>query len=128
MLVAHNAITEVWWLDAVPAGIGRGAETESRLRARIGLGTDDDGMPAEPEGKHPAALAGWTRKRYVELLERTRACSREVLATWRDDDLDRTIRLGERDVTRGWILYHVLEHFAQHLGQVSLLAALQPRN
>ncbi len=127
MLVAHNAITEVFWLDVAANEIARGVATDARLVSRLGLAADDDGMPAKPDGKHPAALSGWTRERYLELLVRTRDCTREVLATWHDADLETTIRLGERDVQRGWILYHVLEHFAQHAGQVSLLASLQGR-
>ena len=127
MLVAHIAIAEVWWLDVLPGGGGNDAEIDERVRARIGIATDDDGMPAKPDGAHPKALAGWTRENYLDLLSRTRACSREALATWRDADLERTVRSRERDIPRGWILYHVLEHVAQHGGQVSLLAMLQRR-
>lgn len=127
MLVAHNAIVEVWWLDIAARGSAKAPDVEARVRARIGLGLDDDGMPAKADGGHPAALAGWTAARYVELLARTRACTREVLATWRDADLDAPIHLEKRDVTRGWVLYHVLEHFAQHTGQASLLATLGRR-
>lgn len=127
MLVAHNAIAEAWWLDVMPRGLEADAEIDARLRACVGLAADDDGMPAKPDGGHPAALRGWPRARYVELLERTRACTRAALATWRDADLDAKLRSRRREVARGWILYHVLEHFAQHTGQVSLLAALQGR-
>ncbi|MBL9089267.1 MAG: DinB family protein [Planctomycetia bacterium] len=125
MLVAHNAIVEVWWLAIAAHGIADRAVIEARVRERLGLGIDDDGMPAKPDGGHPATLAGWDAARYVDLLARTRTCTREALATWRDADLDAVVSLRGKDVTRGWILYHALEHFAQHTGQVALLASLQ---
>ena len=128
MLLAHHAIVEVWWLDVGARGELPRPEAEARVRARLGLGLDDDGMPAPPDGGHPAALAGWTLDQYLELLAKARACTAECLANWRDADLDQTVRVREgRDVSRGWILYHVLEHFAQHAGQIGLLTALQPR-
>lgn len=125
MLLAHNAIVEVWWLDVSARAIAMGPEAEERVRRRLGIGPDDDGMPAKPDGRHPAALAGWPLERYLELLAKARACTAECLATWRDADLDEVIHVGKRDVTRGWILYHLLEHFAQHAGQIGLVAALQ---
>jgi hypothetical protein len=125
MLLAHNAIVEVWWLDVSARGIVRSPESDARILARLGIGPDDDGMPAKEGGGHPSALAGWTLERYLDLLAKARACTEECLATWRDADLDEVIHLGKRDVTRGWIVYHLLEHFAQHAGQISLMAALQ---
>jgi uncharacterized damage-inducible protein DinB len=125
MLVAHNAIVEVWWLDAVARDAATRADAEARVRARLGIGSDDDGMPAVAGSAHPAALRGFTVAQYVDLLAKARASTAACLATWRDADLERLHRAGTRSVTRGWILYHVLEHFAQHAGQVALLAALQ---
>ena len=125
MLVAHIAISEVWWLDVAARGMPPGPEAEAHVRVRLGIGTDDDGMPAKPGSRHPAALSGWPLDRYFELLNKTRACTMECLASWRDAELDDPLHVGTRDVTKGWILYHVLEHVAQHMGQIGLLAALQ---
>lgn len=125
MLLAHVAVAEVWWLDVSARGVPDGPEAEARVHARLGLGADDDGMPLEPGAGPAPALTGWSLDRYVELLGRAQACTMECLASWRDAELDEPVRVGTRAVTKGWILYHVLEHLAQHVGQVSLLIALQ---
>ncbi len=125
MLLAHVAVAEVWWLDVSARGVPEGAEAVARVHARLGIGPDDDGMPLEPGGSHAPALSDWSLERYVELLGRAQACTVECLASWRDDELDDPVRVGARSVTKGWILYHVLEHLAQHVGQVGLLIALQ---
>lgn len=124
MLLAHVAISEVWWLDVAARGVPAGPEAEDRVRVRLGIGSDDDGMPAKHGARHPATLSGWPIERYFELLAKTRACTQECLSTWRDAELDDPVHVGTRHVTKGWILYHVLEHVAQHAGQVGLLTAL----
>ncbi len=125
MLLAHIAITEVWWLDVAARGVPAGPGAEERVRARLGIGPDDDGMPAKPGARHASALAAWPLERYFELLSKARACTMECLATFRDAELDEPVHVGTRDVTKGWILYHVLEHVAQHAGQVGLMTVLQ---
>jgi hypothetical protein len=124
MLVAHIAISEVWWLDVAARGMPPGPEARPRARAP-GHRHRRRRMPAKPGSRHPAALSGWPLDRYFELLNKTRACTMECLASWRDTELDDPLHVGTRDVTKGWILYHVLEHVAQHMGQIGLLAALQ---
>jgi hypothetical protein len=50
------------------------------------------------------------------------------LRRWKDTELDSTYtrRRGdqERKISRSWTLYHVLEHFAAHFGQILLIMHL----
>lgn len=127
MLLAHVAIVEAWWIEVAPRTLPSREAEDAAMRALLGVGLDDDGMPAPAGGGHPAALSGWTLARYVDLLARTRAITQPALANWRDADLDSEVRFRPgRTVTRGWILHHALEHLAQHAGQIGLLSALQP--
>jgi uncharacterized damage-inducible protein DinB len=134
MLLAHLALVEVWWLHLVPGDVRVFAETDPHFRRLLGLGADDDGIPAKGRG-FPPALRGKTAADYVALLRRARALAHETLRTWTDADLSRVVA-GEPDDPRlslRWILYHALEHFAGHFGQVLLVkhqlrdAGLVPR-
>jgi uncharacterized damage-inducible protein DinB len=86
----------------------------------------DTGIPLPADAAPPAALAGKDLAFYDGLLARARAFSRECMATLTDADLEtrrtRTRRDGTQvDYNVGWALYHALEHFAGHYGQVNLL-------
>lgn len=122
MLLAHIAITEAWWLVAAPRETNDRAADEALVRAAIGLGLDDDGMPCAADGGHPVALAAWSASRYLATLAAARAHAHAVLAGWDDASLATAVakRRG-RPVTRGWIAYHVLEHYATHAGQIGRL-------
>ena len=139
MLLVHLALVEVYWL-AVAAGR---FTPEAAARARdgvrglvdreveqvLGLPHDADGMPFPASGLAPRALRGWTLARFRRLHERARRHVRRRMLAMRDADLgrrvERTRLSGERTTqTVRWILYHVLEHFSGHYGQVLLLRHL----
>jgi uncharacterized damage-inducible protein DinB len=122
MLLAHIAIVEVYWTQVGPLEI-TAHETESV----IGIGIDDDGMPIPEGGAPPAGLRGRDLAWYEDLLGRARAYSRRAISALGDADLDREItrrrRNGEVHASNmRWILYHMVEHFAGHYGQINLLA------
>lgn len=122
MLLAHNAIVEVFWTQVGPLGL-TSFETESVL----GIGIDDDGMPIPEEGAPPAGLAGKPIAWFNDLNARARAYSRAAITPLTDADLDRVITRTRRDgsvheTDLRWILYHMVEHFAGHYGQINLLA------
>lgn len=121
MLLAHLAIVEVDWLQAVAAG--EEAREADVVREVLGIGIDDDGMPAESEGGHPEALAGWPLERYLALLERAREATHATLRGWDDADLEQVYEVedGSMRLSRAWIVYHVLEHLSCHLGQIRVL-------
>ncbi len=120
MLLAHLAIVEIWWLKAAAAELDR-EEGDAITLEILGIRLDDDGIPLPPEGGHPPALTGWTRKQYFDVIERGRTELHAVLRSWHDDDLSQTFRLKEHTISRAWTVYHLLEHFACHLGQIRML-------
>lgn len=118
MLVAHVALAEAWWVEAARSGVGDRPGLERRVRDLTSLGLDDDGMPAPPTGGHPTPLKGRSATDYLGFLSSARGATRATLSAWDDASLSTEIVLEKRSVTRGWILYHLIEHTASHAGQV----------
>lgn len=121
MLLAHNAIVEVLWSQVGVAG--EPLDTKSVLGLDAWAG---DGMPMPPEGTPPAHLAGKLLSFYLDLLERARAFAKQKAKTVQDSELELIRRRTRRDGTENefsvrWVLYHMLEHFAGHYGQILLL-------
>ena len=121
MLLAHLALVEVWWIDVVPRKPGRWAEAEPRFQEVLGLRAQDDGIPLAADGAHPDALRGVDLAGYLDLLAKARACVHTALRRWSDADLDDVVVTPYRRLSKRWILYHVLEHFAGHFGQILLI-------
>jgi uncharacterized damage-inducible protein DinB len=124
MLLAHMAVAEAWWMNAGVRGIADRDRVEAIVHGVIGIDPADDGMPIAPDGTHPDTLRGRTLDDYLALLAKARAATHAVLREWSDADLDRTVQLREQDIALEWILYHVLEHFSVHYGQILLMRHL----
>jgi hypothetical protein len=123
MLMAHQAVVEVGWAGLWIEDLQR---NEIRFREILDFGDKDDGMPLAANGAPPVALAGKDLAFFDDLLDRARKHLKRVAAPVRDSDLTITrsrIRPnGEPiEVEVRWILYHMLEHFAGHFGQILLL-------
>jgi hypothetical protein len=121
MLMAHQAIIEVGW-----TGIGIEDLQRSEIPFQEILGIDDSGVPLAPDGAPPVTLAGKDLAFFDDLLDRAREHLTRVAAPVRDSALTilrpRTRPNGDlREVEVRWILYHMLEHFAGHFGQILLL-------
>jgi hypothetical protein len=121
MLMAHQAIVEVGW-----TGMGIEDLQRSEIRFQEILGIGDSGVPLAPDGAPPVALAGKDLAFFDDLLDRAREHLMRVAAPVRDSDLTimrtRTRPNGEpREVEVRWTIYHMLEHFAGHFGQILLL-------
>lgn len=125
MLLAHLAIVEVSWLQWVAIGCGDHGEEE--IRQTLGIGMSDDGMPLAADGGHPAVLQGKNREEYLALLHTARRATHERLLSWRDDELEEKVSIRGNTVSLAWIVYHVLEHFACHLGQIRVLRRDLPK-
>ena len=123
MLLAHFAVVDLWWLRLAPRQVLE-AECDRITRDIIGITMDEDGLPIPSEGKHPTSLAGKTIADYLKMLDAARAVAHQELRQWRDADLAGTYPLRDRVISREWTVYHVLEHFAGHLGQIQLLKHL----
>ena len=69
-------------------------------------------------------LVGKGTNFYLEILEEVRNEVYEKLKKFSDDDLNRIVEIEGNKFSIEWILYHVIEHEAMHLGQISLLKRL----
>ncbi|MBK7092300.1 MAG: DinB family protein [bacterium] len=125
MLLAHLAVVEVFWINVASKEIPSepdGDEIELKI---IGIRMDDDGLPIPPDGLHPATLSGKSVEEYFTMLDKARAAIHEEMQTWRDSELEGTFtrKRGDKEIqiTRSWTLYHLVEHFAGHFGQILLL-------
>jgi uncharacterized damage-inducible protein DinB len=124
VLLTHTALTEAWWINVAAAGIPMKPDGQKLIDQILGMDNGDDGMPLPPDGKHPAPLTGKTLAEYIAMLERARAAVHGALQKWSDADLEAEYTLEDAKFTRSWTLYHVLEHFATHYGQVLMLKHL----
>ena len=115
-LVLHIGEAEWWWMQCVVS--------KHKL-------TDEDSRAAfwdvlkEPER---VANNGYSAEFCLREAARIRAQTREVLAGFADDDLD-TVFTFERDgnpydLNLRWILHHLIDHEAQHKGQILMLKRL----
>lgn len=119
MLLAHLAVVEAFWMQAVAGD--EAEDADSVVRRTVGISMVDDGLPLAADGRHPRSLAGMSRDAYLGMLEAARRGTHDVLRSWSDQDLDQICALEEDTVSRSWIVYHVLEHFCCHLGQIRIL-------
>lgn len=119
MLLAHLALVEVWWINVAPSETSW--EPDGKKRIQKILGIEDDGLPLPAKGKHPKYLNGFTLDRYLTLLTKARRSVHHDMKKWRDRDLQKSYSLHKRQFSRMWTLYHVLEHFASHFGQILVL-------
>lgn len=121
MLLAHIAVVEVFWTQVGPEG-----KTSFETESVLGIGLDDDGMPAAKDALPPAGLAGKPLAYYRDLLARARTYANQAAARLSDQDLGRVFRRTRRsgaveELNVRWVLYHMLEHFSGHYGQILLL-------
>lgn len=121
MLLAHLAIVEVWWNGLVFLEVEK-----PDIEGILGIGVDDDGMPAAEDALPPPPLAGKSIEFYDDLLARARAHLAETARGLDDAAFERAVTRTRADgslrsVTGRWTLYHILEHLAGHYGQILLL-------
>ncbi|HYM82228.1 MAG TPA: DinB family protein [Candidatus Limnocylindria bacterium] len=124
MLLAHVAVAETHILH-----VGVLGRPDSDVRGVIGVTMDDDGMPLVPDAPPSPALTAKDLAFFDDLLARSRAHTRDTLATLEDADLDRQVIRhrpdgGTRVLNVRWALYHLVEHEAGHRGQINLLRHL----
>lgn len=125
MLLAHIAVAEVWWIQAGAKGIRELDEVNRIVKGVIGIRADEDGLPLPEGAGHPEALADFDPEDYLALIDKGRLATHIALRGWTDAELDEPFQLKDRMVTKGWILYHVLEHMVAHYGQILLLQRLR---
>jgi uncharacterized damage-inducible protein DinB len=127
MLLAHLAVCEAYWVEVVGRGIESESEADRIVLDVVGIRMEEDGMPLAADGAHPSSLAGKSGADYLEMLARARSATHRSLRQWDDRDLEETRRVDGREVSLAWLLYHLVEHFSHHLGQIAQLASLRRR-
>ena len=119
-LAGHMAGSRAYWFHDV---LGEG-DPAVRAMFRVTSTTVPD-LPIEDAGweddeDHPRDAA-----QIVEAFERTWAMIDASLRRWTTDDLgvdfSRTRRTGTETFTRGWVVWHVIEHDLHHGGEISLI-------
>ena len=127
MLLAHLAVVEVYWVECAGRGIESDEEADEIVLGILGIRVDDDGMPLAEDGVHPRSLAGRTAADYLEMLGKARSATHRALRSWEDRRLAETRTVDGGEVSLAWVLYHIVEHFAYHLGQIGQLLSLHRR-
>jgi uncharacterized damage-inducible protein DinB len=83
------------------------------------------GAPSERDrAAEFAARSGPTRDELLATLDDTVHEADGVLSKLNEGDLDRTVTIQGRDTTVLGAVYHVVEHFGMHTGQIIMLAKI----
>ncbi|MFX1367186.1 MAG: DinB family protein [Promethearchaeota archaeon] len=70
-------------------------------------------------------IKGKKLKFYLDKLDHVRQQVKERLARIDDTEMDLLVDIGHAAVSIEWILFHLIEHEAMHIGQISVLQRLQ---
>jgi uncharacterized damage-inducible protein DinB len=71
-----------------------------------------------------AAKEGFTKSQLLSGLTVSVLGADKVLGSLRDSDLDKDVTIQGRDTTIFAAIYHVVEHFSMHTGQIIMLAKI----
>lgn len=115
-LVLHIGEAEWWWMQCNVVGHK--------------LTQEDRNAPYWDVLDEPEAFAtrGYTVDFCLREIEKIRNQTRQLLASFTDDDLQRIFsyerRGGIHEQSLRWILHHLVDHEAQHKGQILMLKRL----
>jgi len=71
-----------------------------------------------------AAKEGYTRSELLSLLTSSVLDADQVLASLNESDLEKVVTIQGRETTIFAAIYHVVEHFSMHTGQIIMLAKI----
>lgn len=116
-LILHNAEAEWWWLKCVAAEKDLNEE-EVKREAFWDVLLEED-----------FATRNYSAEFCISSINKAREDCLEVLKNFTDEDLDRFYGWNKKDgsrteVTLRWILHHLIDHEAQHKGQILMLKRL----
>ena len=113
-LAGHIAGTRAYWFHDV---LGEG---EAALRDMFRV--DRSTVPAvslEDAGWEDDESRPRSASELVEGLERSWSLVDDCLRRWTPEDLESTVERRGRTRSRGWVIWHVLEHDVHHGGEIS---------
>jgi len=116
-LVLHIGEAEWWWMQCNVAGHK--------------LTDEDRKAPFWDVLDEPDCFSrhGYNAEFCLQAIEKIRKQTRELLASFNDDDLERIFSYQRGGATYEqslrWILHHLIDHEAQHKGQILMLKRLQ---
>lgn len=115
-LVLHIGEAEWFWMQMV--GSGRQLTDEVKNAPYWDILDDVERV----------ARKGYTAEFCLQEAEKIRNLTRDVLFSYNDKDLERTITFERHDKPTEhnlrWILHHLIDHEAQHKGQILMLKRL----
>ena len=115
-LLLHIGEAEWWWMRCVISGHVMNAEDE---RASFWDVLEDKG---------DFARHGYTARYCLDVIDSIRQQTRDVLASFGDEDLDRIFfhqrERGDIHISLRRVLHHLADHEAQHKGQILMLKRL----
>lgn len=115
-LVLHIGEAEWYWMQGVVSG--------QKVTEEIRCSPYWDVLTEPPGSSYKGHSAEFCLSEIQKLREQTR----ETLAAFKDSDLERMFsgeRRGEtREQSLRWILHHLIDHEAQHKGQILMLKRL----
>lgn len=114
-LILHLGETESWWIHSVVAE--KELDEEAKRFAHWDDTTETDFAEKDYSAKH-----------CIERIDEINRMSREILAGFGDDELERMFGFDQKDkrvkVSLRWVLHHLLDHEATHKGQIMMLKRL----
>jgi len=116
-LILHNAEAEWWWLKVVAAEKELDEE-DAKREAFWDILLDED-----------FSSKAYSAEFCISAVDRVRVKCFEVLKELKDEDLDRYFGWDKDDGSKiekslRWILHHLIDHEAQHKGQILMLKRL----
>jgi uncharacterized damage-inducible protein DinB len=118
-LILHLGEAESSWIHSIVAG--KELDEEAKKFAHWYDTTETD-----------FAVKGYSAKECIERIDKISLMSREILAKFTDDHLDKLFGFDQKgkriEVSLRWILHHLIDHEATHKGQISMLKRLLREN
>jgi uncharacterized damage-inducible protein DinB len=113
-LAGHIAGTRAYWFHDVLGQGDRAVRDMFRVEQSTvpGVSLEDAGW--EDDESRPR-----TASELVDALERSWSLIDDCLRRWTPDDLDISVERRSRTRSRGWVMWHVLEHDVHHGGEIS---------
>jgi len=111
----HLAECDIFWLETLS-----GTEVPDDLKKKS---YSDSWFDSGPDSNPPKVAPEVSE--YLESMEMTRKLFLDYVSEMKDSELDESIILkrksGDKNISKKWIIYHIIEHEAHTRGQIFML-------